>query len=93
MDFQDLEASHRVDQLLEFPPVAVVGRSLSGKFRMAGVDRMSTTATMVAGILATLCCSSAMAAEPDVNHPALAKFILESLPAKTGLSEFRVPVT
>ena len=46
---------------------------------------MSTTATMVAGILATLCCSSAMAAEPDVNHPALAKFILESLPAKTGL--------
>ena len=46
---------------------------------------MSTTATMVAGILATLCCSSAMAAEPDVNDPALAKFILESLPAKTGL--------
>jgi hypothetical protein len=51
LDFQDLEASHRVDQLLEFPPVAVVGRSLSGKFRMAGVDRMSITAKTVAATL------------------------------------------
>jgi len=85
LDFQDLEASHRVDRPLEFPPVAVVGPHLSGKLRMAGVDRMSTRTTILMAIITALCCRCAMAAELKSDHSALAKFMLESLPAKSGL--------
>ena len=46
---------------------------------------MSTRTTILMAILTALCCRSAMAAELKSDHSALAKFMLESLPAKSGL--------
>jgi hypothetical protein len=46
---------------------------------------MSKTVTILVALFTAIDCNSALAAEPEANHPALTTFILESLPARTGL--------
>jgi hypothetical protein len=50
-----------------------------------GKKKMSKTATILVALFTAIDCNSALAAEPEANHSALTTFILESLPARTGL--------